>query len=149
MRYAWSAISMVAKQLSRIFLFDICELRSPRRKEERIPLTVLLPTIRIIFRRIKVLPHAHGIDVLVLLIPPTVHNFEQSRIAVETFQFGVGDSSVLVFFELVGCQETAFRLGRHWQRSVGGWDEMCWRCCCRLRGEREEDAVVAGGGVED
>jgi hypothetical protein len=83
-----------------VFLFDI--QRSPGRKEESIPLAILLPAIGIILRRVKVRPHAHGVDVLVLLVPPTIDDFHQTRVAVETFQFRVRDRSGLVF-ELIGC----------------------------------------------
>ena len=122
--------------------------KSPGRKEKRIPFTVFLASFGIVLRWVKVLPHAHGVDVFVLLVPPTVHHFEQSRITVESFQVGVWDCGGLVF-ELVGGEETAFGLWRWRQRAIGCWNEVCRRCCSRLRGEWEEDTVVAGEFVED
>ena len=77
----------------------------------------------------------------VLLVPPTVHHFEQSRVAVESFQVGVWDGGGLVF-ELVGGEETAFGLLWWWQGAIGCWDEVCRCGCRRLRGKWEENAVV-------
>ena len=121
---------------------------SSGREEKRISFTVFLAAVGVVFRRVKVFPHAHGIDVLVLLVPPTVHHFEQSRVAVEAFQVGVWDCGGLVF-ELVGGEEAAFGLGWWWERAIGRWNEVCRGCCSRLRGEREENTVVAGKFVED
>jgi hypothetical protein len=87
--------------------------QSPGREEKRIPLTVFLATFGIVLRWVKVFPHAHGVDVFVLLVPPTVHHFEQCRVAVEAFQVGVWDCGGLVF-ELVGGEEAAFGLWGRW-----------------------------------
>ena len=86
---------------------------------------------------------------LVLLVPPTIHDFDQTRVAVEAFQLGVWDLSGVVS-ELICCQEAGCGFGwLFWQGAVGGWDQVCGRCGCGFRGEREEDAVVAGAFVED
>jgi hypothetical protein len=85
--------------------------------------------------------------VFVLLVPPTIHHFEQGRVAVESFQVCVWDYGRLIF-ELVGGDETTFGLWRWWQRAIGCWDEVCRRRCCRFRREWEENAVVAGEFVE-
>ena len=85
------------------FLFSLGKQQSPGRKEESIPLAILLPTVGIILRWVKVRPHAHGIDVLVLLVPPTIDDFHQTRVAVEAFQLGVWDLSGVVS-ELICCQ---------------------------------------------
>lgn len=122
--------------------------KSPGREEERISFTVFLPSFGVVLRWVEVLPHAHGVDVFVLLIPSTIYHFKHSRVAVESFQLGVWDCGGLVF-ELVGGQETAFGLRWWWQRAIGCWDEVCRRCCSRLRGEWEEDTIVAGELVED
>jgi hypothetical protein len=86
--------------------------------------------------------------VFVLLVPSTIHHFEQSRVAVKSFQVGVWDRGGLIF-ELVGGEEATFRLRWWWQRAIGCRNEVCRRCCSRLRGEREENTVVAGELVED
>jgi hypothetical protein len=60
--------------------------------------------------------------VLVFFVPPTIDDFDQTRIAVEAFQLGVWDLSGLVF-ELIGDQESGGGFG--WlfgQGAVGGWD---------------------------
>ena len=122
--------------------------KSPGREEKRISFTVFLASFGVVLRWVEVLPHAHGVDVFVLLIPSTIYHFKHSRVAVESFQLGVWDCGGLVF-ELVGGQETAFGLRWWWQRAIGCWDEVCRRCCSRLRGEWEEDTIVAGEFVED
>jgi hypothetical protein len=122
--------------------------KSPGRKEEGIPLAIFLPAVGIILRWVEVRPHAHGVDVLVFFVPPTIDDFDQTRIAVEAFQLGVWDLSGLVF-ELIGGQESGGGFG--WlfgQGAVGGWDQVRGRCGCGLGGEWEEDAVVAGAFVE-
>lgn len=43
-------------------------------KEKLIPLPILLPSIRIILRRVEIVPHAHGIDMFVLLIPSPIND---------------------------------------------------------------------------
>ena len=75
--------------------------QSPGRKEESISLAILLATIGIILRRVEVCPHTHGVDVLVLLVPPTIDDFHQTRVAIKAFQLGVRDWSGLVL-ELIG-----------------------------------------------
>lgn len=121
---------------------------SPRREEKCISFTVFLAAFGIVLRRVKVFPHAHGVNVFVLLIPPTIHHFEQSRVAVESFQVGVWDCGRLIF-ELVGGEEPALGLWWWWQGAIGCWDEVCRCCCRRLRREGEENAVVADEFVED
>jgi hypothetical protein len=101
--------------------------QSPGREEKRIPFAVLLAPIGVVFRRVKVFPNAHWVDVLVFLVPPAIHHFQQSRIAVETFQLGVWDY-IRLLFKLLGGQETAFGLWGSWQGSIRSWDEVCWRC---------------------
>ena len=63
--------------------------QSPGRKEESISLTIFLPAIRVILRRVEIRPHAHGVDVLVLLVPPAIHNFQQVRVVLEAFELGI------------------------------------------------------------
>jgi len=75
--------------------------KSPGRKEEGIPFAILLPAIGVILRRVEVCPYAHGVDVLVLLVPSAVNNFEQIRVALEALELGIWDRGGLVF-ELVG-----------------------------------------------
>jgi hypothetical protein len=129
-------------------IYCLAFAQSPRREEKGISFTVFLASFGIVLRWVEIFPHAHGVDVFVLLVPPTVHHFEQSRVAVESFQVGVGDCGGLLF-ELVGGQETTFGLWRWWQRAICCWDEVCRCRCCWFRGEWEEDAVVAGEFVED
>jgi hypothetical protein len=82
------------------FIFRFSRLRqnnkSPGRKEESIALSILLPAVGIILRWVEVRPHTHRVDVLVLLVPPTIHDFDQTRVAVEAFQLGVWDLSGVV-----------------------------------------------------
>ena len=62
------------------------------REEHGIAQPILPGPQRIIPRRIEVLPHTRGIDVLVPLIPAAVDDFGQARVVVVAFEVGVREA---------------------------------------------------------
>lgn len=58
-------------------------------KKEYIPLRILSYPVRVVLRRIKVLPYASWKDMLISLIPPPIHDLCQVWIIVRTFEVRV------------------------------------------------------------
>ena len=58
-------------------------------KEKSIPLSILPHPVRIILPRIKLLPHTRGEDMLVPLVPPSIHDFREIRVIIDAFQITI------------------------------------------------------------
>jgi hypothetical protein len=75
-------------------------------KEKGVALGILLDSIGIILLWIILLPRTHGIDMLLALVPTTVHNLCSQRIVMEAFELFVGYlvGPVLLIFFVTPCE---------------------------------------------
>lgn len=89
------------------------DLRSPR-EEHCIPQPILPWPLGVFSRRIKILPHAGWINMLIPLVPAPVHHFCQSWIVMVAFELGVGEAGRGSGVALLGEFGVGSEVGRGW-----------------------------------